>query len=75
MTFSMPEEILNSEQIEAIKQEIYTLGKNLHVLNKDKLNETNIIPKFNLINTSGCWIISGFRIMTMKVYRKLKTGL
>lgn len=49
---------LNSEQIESIKREIYTLEKNLHVLPKEKVLESNIIPR--LMN-KYIWMLDYFR--------------
>jgi tetratricopeptide (TPR) repeat protein len=49
---------INSEQIEAIKREIYTLEKNLHALSKEKTAESNIIPR--LIN-KYIWMLDYFR--------------
>jgi tetratricopeptide (TPR) repeat protein len=49
---------INSEQIEAIKREIYTLEKNLRALSKEKSAESNIIPR--LIN-KYIWMLDYFR--------------
>ncbi len=49
---------INSEQIESIKREIYTLEKNLHALSKEKSAESNIIPR--LIN-KYIWMLDYFR--------------
>jgi tetratricopeptide (TPR) repeat protein len=49
---------INSEQIEAIKREIYTLEKNLHILSKEKAKESNIIPR--VIN-KYIWMLDFFR--------------
>ena len=49
---------INSEQIEAIKREIYTLEKNLHASSKEKIEKSNIIPR--LIN-KYIWMLDYFR--------------
>jgi tetratricopeptide (TPR) repeat protein len=49
---------INSEQIESIKREIYTLEKNLHALSREKAAESNIIPR--LIN-KYIWMLDYFR--------------
>ncbi|MFH0977165.1 MAG: hypothetical protein V1874_15405 [Spirochaetota bacterium] len=49
---------INSEQIEAIKREIYTLEKNLHVLSREKVKESNIIPR---IMNKYIWMLDYFR--------------
>ncbi len=49
---------MNSEQVEAVKREIYTLEKNLHALSKERVKETNLIPR--LIN-KYIWMLDYFR--------------
>ncbi len=49
---------INTEQMEAIKREIYTLEKNLHLLPGEKAGESNIIPR--LIN-KYIWMLDYFR--------------
>jgi tetratricopeptide (TPR) repeat protein len=49
---------VNTEQMEAIKREIYTLEKNLGLITREKAEETNIIPR--LIN-KYLWMLDYFR--------------
>ncbi|MBN2402588.1 MAG: hypothetical protein JXN64_09310 [Spirochaetes bacterium] len=49
---------INSEQIESIKREIYSLEKNLRSLSKEKTAESSIIPR--LIN-KYIWMLDYFR--------------
>jgi tetratricopeptide (TPR) repeat protein len=49
---------LNTEQVEEIKREIFTLEKNLNQITREKAEETNIIPR--LIN-KYIWMLDYFR--------------
>jgi tetratricopeptide (TPR) repeat protein len=49
---------INSEQIETIKREIYSLEKNFQTLSKERIKESNIIPR--LIN-KYIWMLDYFR--------------
>jgi tetratricopeptide (TPR) repeat protein len=48
---------LNSQQVEAIKREIYNMEKSFQTMNRDKIAETNIIPR--LIN-KYLWMLDYF---------------
>ncbi len=49
---------INSEQIETIKREIYALEKNFKTLSKERIRDSNIIPR--LIN-KYIWMLDYFR--------------
>ncbi len=50
---------LNSEQIETIRQEIYSLEKNFQTISKEKISDSNIVPR--LIN-KYIWMLDFFYV-------------